>query len=106
MTLVKRAFWLALLAGAAWAAWALAQGRRTAPQPIAATSEPATRPAPKPTWVPPEDGHCPDGYPIKANDNSGIYHEPGGRFYERTRAERCYSTAEAATADGYRPAKS
>jgi hypothetical protein len=56
--------------------------------------------------VEPVDGACPDGFPIKANDNSGIYHVPGGRFYERTRPERCYPTAEAAEADGYRRSKS
>ncbi len=56
-------------------------------------------------WTEPIDGGCPDGYPIKANDNSGIYHVPGGRFYERTIPERCYSTAEGAAADGYRAAK-
>jgi hypothetical protein len=56
-------------------------------------------------WVPPIDGGCPDGYPIKANDNSGIFHVPGGRFYDRTVPERCYATIESALADGYRPAK-
>ncbi len=57
-------------------------------------------------WVEPlADGTCPATHPIKANDNSGIYHVPGGRFYERTNAERCYATAEAAAADGYRAAK-
>lgn len=56
-------------------------------------------------WVAPVDGGCPDGYPIKANDNSGIFHVPGGRFYERTVPERCYSTADGALADGYRQAK-
>ncbi len=30
---------------------------------------------------------------------------PGGRFYERTKAERCYQSADAALADGYRQAK-
>jgi hypothetical protein len=42
---------------------------------------------------------------VKANDNSGIYHVPGGRFYDRTVAERCYANADDALADGYRPAK-
>ena len=42
---------------------------------------------------------------MKANDNSGIYHLPGGRFYERTVPERCYTAAEGAEADGYRRAK-
>ena len=57
-------------------------------------------------WVEPIDGECPPGYPIKGNDNSGIYHVPGGRFYDRTGAERCYARAEDAEADGYRAAKS
>ena len=56
-------------------------------------------------WVPPVDGACPDGYPVKANDNSGIYHVPGGRFYERTVPERCYADPADAEADGYRAAK-
>jgi hypothetical protein len=57
-------------------------------------------------WLPPTvDGSCPDSYLVKANDNSGIFHVPGGRFYDRTKAERCYATAADAVADGYRPAK-
>jgi micrococcal nuclease len=56
-------------------------------------------------WVEAVNGDCPDGYPVKANDNSGIYHVPGGRFYDRTVAERCYANADDALADGYRPAK-
>lgn len=56
-------------------------------------------------WVAPVDGACPVGHPIKAKDNSRIYHVPGGRFYERTTAERCYVDAAAAEADGYRAAK-
>jgi hypothetical protein len=56
-------------------------------------------------WVAPVGGVCPVDHPVKANDNSGIYHVPGGRFYERTTAERCYVDAAAAEADGYRAAK-
>jgi hypothetical protein len=56
-------------------------------------------------WVAPVDGECPPGYPIKANDNSGIFHVPGGRFYARTVPERCYADAADAEADGYRRAK-
>ncbi len=57
-------------------------------------------------WTDPlADGSCPIGYPVKANDNSGIFHLPDGRFYDRTNAERCYSDADAAVADGYRRAK-
>ena len=57
-------------------------------------------------WVAPVDGECPEGFPIKANDNSGIYHVPGGRFYARTVPERCYARSQDAVADGYRAAKS
>ena len=68
---------------------------------------PAAEPAAEPVrdWLPPVDGECPPGYPIKANDNSHIYHVPGGRFYARPIAERCYATEEAAQRDGYRQAK-
>lgn len=56
-------------------------------------------------WMPPVEGACPVGYQVKANDNSGIYHVPGGRFYDRTIAERCYASTGDAEADGYRAAK-
>ncbi len=55
-------------------------------------------------WVVPVQGDCPEGYPVKAA-RSGVYHLPGGSFYERTNADRCYATAAAAEADGYRASK-
>jgi hypothetical protein len=58
-----------------------------------------------PSWVASDDGACPIDHPVKLNESSGIFHVPGGRFYERTRADRCYASAEAAEADGYRQAK-
>lgn len=58
-----------------------------------------------PRWRPPVGGACPPGYPIKANAGSGIFHVPGGRFYERTIPERCYADPAEAQADGYRRAK-
>jgi hypothetical protein len=51
------------------------------------------------------DGSTPDGFPVKAKESSGIYHVPGGRFYDRTKPDRCYATADAAEADGYRRSK-
>ena len=58
-------------------------------------------------WLPAlDDGSPPASHPIKANDSSKIFHAPGGRFYDRTKPERCYATAAAAEADGYRPSKS
>ena len=52
-----------------------------------------------------DDGSCPDSHPIKANDNSNIFHVPGGRFYERTGPNAATRLLEAALADGYRQAK-
>ncbi|MAT06940.1 MAG: hypothetical protein CL424_18055 [Acidimicrobiaceae bacterium] len=157
VTALRRMFWLALIGGAAYAAY-LAWNRRaghTPPDPPewppldgapsaatrtdASTLE-ASQPAPLPdldtgtptaaplpdvdgvrsdtaaaaptsdddggaAWVEPTDGACPVGFPIKGNANSGIYHVPGGRFYDRTVPERCYATEDAAVADGYRRAK-
>jgi micrococcal nuclease len=56
------------------------------------------------------DGHranpigfdCPEGYAIKGNANSMIYHPPGGQFYDRTRPEDCFATEADAQAAGYR----
>ena len=52
-----------------------------------------------------DDGGRPTSHPIKANDHSGIFHVPGGRFYDRTVAVPCYADPESATADGYAAAK-
>ena len=56
-------------------------------------------------WRACDDGTCPEGFPIKAKDSSGIFHVPGGRFYERTKPDRCYPDASSAAADGYRQSK-
>ena len=58
-----------------------------------------------PNWVAPVDRACPESHPVKANDDSGIFHVPGGLSYARTIPERCYDCAESAVADGYRAAK-
>ena len=85
---------------------------RTAPAGAGIERAPTTALEPAPTqelettWSAPVDGDCPPGFPVKAKESSRIFHVPGGRFYDRTRPERCYATPEAATADGYRAAKS
>jgi hypothetical protein len=108
----RRLFWLGLLGGGAFGAYRIWRQRQpaptTAPQWPATSTEPAadvSAPTPAPLWLAPVNGTCPDGYTVKANDNSHIFHVPGGRFYARTVAERCYANAEDAVADGYRPAK-
>ena len=58
-------------------------------------------------WVPAnDDGSAPDTHPVKTKASSGIFHVPGGRFYDRTKPDRCYPTAADAEADGYRRSKS
>lgn len=77
-----------------------------APTTTAITTTTTTAPsASAPAWVAGSDGEVPVGYPIKLNESSGIFHVPGGRFYERTNPDRWYATAEAAIADGYRQSK-
>ena len=57
-------------------------------------------------WVEPDAmGECPASHPIKGNDQSKIFHVPGGMSYSRTKAERCYCDEASAEADGYRKAK-
>lgn len=46
---------------------------------------------------------CPDGYPIKGNGHSHIYHLPGAASYAATIPEFCFETEEAAAAQGFRP---
>jgi hypothetical protein len=128
MRWLRRLFWLGLLAGGGYAAYRTVGQRQSQspatpewpPLPVqpaqpattasaaATTTKAATATVESPTgqrWVLPVNGDCPDGYPLKANDNSKIFHSPGGRFYARTVAERCYANADDAVADGYRPAK-
>lgn len=109
MTTTIRRLALLALVGAA-VAWVLAARRRTAPPTGPDTAVwppfPEADADAADVWVAPDaDGSCPLDHPVKANDNSGIFHVPGGRFYERTKAERCYARAEDAESDGYRAAK-
>ena len=81
----------------------------TAAEPI-----PEAAPAPAPEAAPAAgdagpvsgaDSVCPDSHPVKANDNSGIYHMPGQQHYGKTNARHCYASASAAQAGGYRAAQ-
>ncbi|MGI8760086.1 MAG: 50S ribosomal protein L4 [Jatrophihabitantaceae bacterium] len=48
-----------------------------------------------------EDGSQPDGFPIKGNADSMLYHVPDSAFYERTVAEVWFATAAAAEKAGF-----
>ena len=55
--------------------------------------------------LPLEDGSAPEGYEIKGNSQSMLYHEPDSRYYAATKAEVYFDTAESAEAAGFaRPA--
>ena len=56
--------------------------------------------------APNEDGSAPEGYPVKGNANSGLYHEPDGQWYEQTEAEFWFKSAEDAEAAGFKKAGS
>lgn len=75
-----------------------------APEPQAVDT-PAD-PASPGSYADPVDGACPEGFPVKVKLSSGIYHEPGGTHYGRVKPDRCYTSAAAAEADGFRSSKS
>ena len=64
----------------------------------------------RPGIEPDKSGDCPPSHPIKGNftTHSGeqcIYHMPGQRFYNKTKAEQCYATEEDARQDECRKSK-
>jgi large subunit ribosomal protein L4 len=48
-----------------------------------------------------DDGSEPEGFPIKGNESSKIYHLPGTSFYSRTKAEVWFASAEDAEKAGF-----
>jgi large subunit ribosomal protein L17 len=44
---------------------------------------------------------APEGFPIKGNEDSKLYHVPGSAHYDRTEAEVWFATPEAAEAAGF-----
>ena len=51
--------------------------------------------------APLEDGSQPEGFPIKGNANSMLFHEPETSHYTQTDADVWFATAEAAEAAGF-----
>jgi large subunit ribosomal protein L17 len=51
-----------------------------------------------------EDGSAPEGYSVKGNADSGLYHVEGSQWYDATVAEFWFADAEAAEAAGFKPA--
>jgi hypothetical protein len=86
------------------AASADAETAETTPAPDAEAADGMTVPA---GAVAGDGGSdCVEGYPIKGNASSKIYHVAGQSSYERTIPELCFATEEDAVAAGYRASKS
>ena len=70
--------------------------------PVAEASRAASEGAP---WagsaLPLEDGSGPAGFDIKGNEESKLYHQPGSRYYNQTKAEYYFASVEAAEAAGF-----
>ena len=67
----------------------------------AGADETAAAEAPAGSHAPIEGDEQPEGFPIKGNASSKLYHVPGSRFYNSTVAEIWFATAEDAEAAGY-----
>jgi large subunit ribosomal protein L17 len=50
------------------------------------------------------DGSAPEGYTVKGNADSGLYHVPGSQWYDATEAEFWFKSAADAEAAGFKPA--
>jgi hypothetical protein len=57
------------------------------------------------SYPPASEDNCPAYAPIKGNQQSGIYHVPGGAYYDVTDPEECFATEADARAAGYRPSE-
>lgn len=79
--------------------------KKAARKKSAATKASARKKAAVAPWVDPVEGVCPTTHPVKAKLASRLFHLPGMFAYARTRPDRCYVDAAAATADGFIQAK-
>jgi large subunit ribosomal protein L22 len=51
--------------------------------------------------LPDDDGNAPEGFEIKGNAQSRLYHTPDSRYYKATKAEVYFDTVESAEAAGF-----
>lgn len=95
------------------AAVAAAEGAGGSPVPpdtatdasVPVEESPSTEEAPygAGSHAPREDGSEPQGFSVKGNVESTLYHLPGAPFYDDVTAEVWFASAEAAEAAGFRP---
>ena len=79
------------------------EAKPTKNEPVAEIAEPAQAEVelPKGAKAPLKSGGAPKGYEVKGNSDSGLYHQPGGQWYDATVAEFYFKTAEDAEAAGF-----
>lgn len=80
-----------------------AESAVTAPAPPEESSveDDATQPHGEGSHAPLENDEQPEGFPIKGNADSMLYHLPDSAFYDRTVAEVWFDTAQSAEAAGF-----
>jgi len=74
---------------------------KVADEASAADATASEQPYGEGSHAPVEDGSQPEGFPIKGNADSMLYHLPETPFYDRTIPEVWFATAEAAEAAGF-----
>jgi large subunit ribosomal protein L22 len=82
-----------------------AAGLKSGDTAAAADEADAADEAAAPQWAgsaaPLADGAAPEGFDVKGNADSMLYHVPGGRYYNQTVAEVYFDSAESAEAAGF-----
>lgn len=86
---------------AAAAAEAKAEPHKTEPASAADKAVEGEAPFGPGSHAPLDDDEQPEGFPIKGNASSKLYHVPGSSFYKRTIAEVWFDTPESAEAAGF-----
>jgi len=77
-------------------------GSRVATEESAAPESPAITVGPwEGSAMPNADGSAPEGFEIKGNEDSKLYHVPGSRYFDQTKAEYYFASVSAAEAAGF-----
>jgi len=80
---------------------AAAPAEQAAPAEVEESSSTEDAPYGEGSHAPLADGGQPDGFPVKGNDDSKLYHLAGTSHYDRTVAEVWFASADAAEAAGF-----
>lgn len=78
-----------------------AEVEESAPAELEESSSTEDAPYGEGSHAPLADGGQPEGFPVKGNDGSKLYHLPGTSHYDRTVAEVWFASADAAEAAGF-----